>query len=253
MKKDKERKEALTDDERDYRRRRKIVSIASLLVLILFFAVVAVAVGKPLLDMIADPEKFRQWVDSHSIWGRLAFVGMMMLQVIVAVIPGEPMEIGAGYAFGAWEGLLLCLVGMALGTAVIFLFTKLLGVKMVEAFISREKLYSMKFLQNESRLEFIVFLIFLIPGTPKDVLTYFVGLTPMRLRTFLLLSSIARIPSIISSTLGGNALGTQDYRTAVIVFAVTAVLSLAGLLVYRYHSRKKNEKGGDSNSSLIEH
>ena len=173
-------KETLPQEERRYRRRRKMVSLLSLLILLLFFAAVTVWIGGPLLEMLGDPDEFRSWVDSHSMFGRLIFIGMVILQVIVAVIPGEPMEIGAGYAFGAVEGTILCLVGTAIGSSLVFLFTKKLGIRMVEAFISREKLQSLKFLQNAERLNLVIFLAFLIPGTPKDVLTYFAGLTPIR-------------------------------------------------------------------------
>lgn len=128
-----------TEEDKRYRLRRKIVSVVSFAVLIAFFAVVTITVGKPLIEKLEDPDGFRRWVDGHHLWGRLAFIGMTILQVVVAVIPGEPMEIGAGYAFGAWEGMFLCLVGVALGSAIIYAFTRLLGVRMVEAFISREK------------------------------------------------------------------------------------------------------------------
>lgn len=242
-----------SEETKRYLRRRRIVSLVSLLILIVLFAVVAVKIGVPLVQMVENPSQFRDWVNSHSLWGRLAFVGMIVLQVVVAIIPGEPMEIGAGYAFGAVEGTFLCLLGTALGSALVFLFTKKLGVKMVEAFISREKLEHVKLLQNAARLNFILFVVFLIPGTPKDVLTYVAGLTPIRLSIFLLLTTIARIPSVVSSTIGGNALGTENYAMAVAVFLVTAVLSGIGALLYRHHSQKKQKKEGESNSSATEH
>ena len=245
-------KETLPQEERRYRRRRKMVSLLSMLILLLFFAAVTVWIGGPLLEMLGDPDEFRSWVDSHSMFGRLIFIGMVILQVIVAVIPGEPMEIGAGYAFGAVEGTILCLVGTAIGSSLVFLFTKKLGIRMVEAFISREKLQSLKFLQNAERLNLVIFLAFLIPGTPKDVLTYFAGLTPIRLRTFLLLTSLARIPSVVSSTLGGNALGTENYGMAVVVFLVTAVISAVGALIYKQHTQKKQMKEGDTDSSVVD-
>lgn len=235
---------AENSEDRNYLRRRKAVSICSLAVLLIFFAVVGITIGKPLLQMVSDPEAFRQWVDGRAFWGRLAFVGMMCLQVVVAIIPGEPMEIGAGYAFGPWEGLALCLAGAAAGSALIYLFARKWGGKMVEAFISREKLQSVRFLQDAKRLNLLVFLIFFIPGTPKDVITYFIGLTPMRLPVFLLITSVARIPSVVTSTLGGDALGVQDYTLAAVIFACTAALSLAGILVYRRLCRR-HQKPGD--------
>jgi uncharacterized membrane protein YdjX (TVP38/TMEM64 family) len=177
-------------------------------------------------------------------------VGMMVLQVVVAVIPGEALEIGAGYAFGAWEGLLLCLIGAAIGSAIIFFFVKLLGVKMVEAFISREKINSLKFIKSSRRLNLLMFILFFIPGTPKDLFTYFAGLTPMKLHTFLMISTIARIPSVITSTIGGHALGTQQYVFAAVVFAITIIVSLIGILIYRRISKQEKEKEESQNDTI---
>ncbi len=222
-----------------YQRRRRIISVISFCILALLFIVLTITVGKPLMKFVSDPEQFQAWVDTNGIWGRLAMIGLIVLQVVVAVIPGEVFEIGAGYAFGAWEGMFLCLIGAAIGSAIIYGFTKVFGIKMVEAFISREKIQSLKFIRNAKKLDLLIFILFFIPGTPKDLITYFIGLTPMRLRTFLIISSIARIPSVISSTLGGAALGMQNYQFAIIVFVITAVLSAIGLWVYHIISKRK--------------
>lgn len=125
-------------------------------------------------------------------------------------------------------------------SAVIYGFIKVFGYKMVEAFISREKIQSLRFIQNSKRLNLLIFLLFFIPGTPKDIITYFIGLTPMKLGTFLLISSVARIPSVISSTMGGHALGMQNYMTAILVFVITATMSLIGILIYRKISSQNN-------------
>ena len=199
-------------------------------------------VGRPMLQFVSQPDQFREWVDSHGLWGRVAFVGMMMFQVFVAIIPGEPLEIGAGYAFGVLEGTLLCVLATSLSGTLIFLIVKKFGMKFVTLFVSEEKIHSLKFLQNTRRLDLIAFLLFFIPGTPKDVLTYIAGLTPMRLSTWIFITTVARLPSVITSTVGGNALGTQEYLFAVIVFAATAVISGVGVLVYRkitQHHQKK--------------
>ena len=237
-----EKHREMTSADRDYQKRKRLASIVSLLVLIAFFVVITVFIGKPMVEGLADPEEFRQWVDSHGPVGRLAFLGMMTLQVVVAMIPGEPLEIAAGYVFGNFEGLLLCILGAVLGTIIIFGFTRLFGIKMVEAFISREKIESIRFLHNPEKRNVLVFLLFFIPGTPKDVITYFIGLTSMKLPAFLLLSSIGRIPSVITSTIVGNALGTQNYVAAVLVFVGTGLAAAAGLWVYHLICRKKREQ-----------
>lgn len=210
-------------------------------IFVLFSAAVAWLIGKPLLQFVSEPEKFRQWVDSHGLPGPLAFLGMMLLQVFVAVIPGEPLEIGAGYAFGAVEGTILCILGAAIGSTLVFLFVRRFGVRAVEVFISREKIQSLRFLQNTRRVHLFLLVAFLLPGTPKDVLCYVAGLTTLKLGPFILISSICRLPSIVTSTIGGNALGSGQWGMAALVFAATLVISAIGLWIYKRILRLREE------------
>lgn len=189
--------------------------------------------GKPLIRFAREPELFRAWVDQQGLWGPVLFVGMVILQIIVAVIPGEPLEIAAGYAFGAVDGTLLCMLGAFLGSVMVFLLVRRFGTRAVEVFFPLEKFQSLRFLQNERRLTMWVFFIFLLPGTPKDVLCYFVGLTKLPLRSWLVISAVARIPSIVTSTIGGDALGMGNYAFAALVFVITIAVSGLGLLIYR--------------------
>ena len=107
--------------------------------------------GRQMLGLARRPEAFRAWIDSCGPWAPLCLVGLMCFQVVVAVLPGEPIEIGAGVAFGVWRGLALCLAGAAIGSVIIFLFTKKLGIKLVEVFVPLEKIRQLKFLQNNRR------------------------------------------------------------------------------------------------------
>ena len=147
-----------------------------------------------------------------------------------------------GVAFGVWQGLGLCLIGAALGSTIIFLFTKKLGIKLVEVFVPLEKIRQLKFLQNNRRLHVLVFLLFWIPGVPKDVLTYFVGLTEMKLPAFLAISTVARIPSALMSTSGGAALGSGRYKMAVWIFVGSVALGLVGAVYYRQLVKKEQRK-----------
>lgn len=217
-------------------RQKKLAAWCAGMIFILFIGLTAWYIGTPMVRLVSQPQAFRAWVEAHGFGGKLLFVGMVILQVIVAIIPGEPLEIGAGYAFGAVEGTLLCLIGIAIGSTLVFLLVRKFGVPLVEVFFSVEKIRSLRFLQDSRRLNRLTFLLFFIPGTPKDLLCYFVGLTEMKLPVWMAISFFARIPSVVTSTLGGDALGTQSYLRAVIVFAVAAVLSAAGL--YLYHRLK---------------
>lgn len=223
-------------------KKKRIAAIAGLAAVLALVGAVCWFVGKPLVEFVSEPEKFRAWVDASGVWGRLAFIGMMAFQIVIAFIPGEPLEIGAGYAFGAVEGTVLCLLGALVGSVAVFLFVKKFGMRFVTLFISEEKIHSMKFLQNEKRLNLISYILFLIPGTPKDVMTYIVGLTPMKLPFWIFITLTARIPSVVTSTIGGDALGTQNYQFAILVFIATAVLSGLGLLVYGMIARGRGKK-----------
>ena len=223
------------------REKRWIVGLGLGLFLVLF-VLVAWYAGRPLVAFASEPERFQQWVDSQGLLAPVLFMGMVILQVVVAVIPGEPLEIAAGYAFGALEGTVLCVLGTLIGGVLVFLLVRRFGAQAVEVFFDLEKFRSLRFFQDRRRLTFWVFLVFFLPGTPKDVLCYFVGLTDMRLRTWILVSAMARIPSIITSTVGGNALGGQDYRLAVIVFAVTLGVSLLGGGLYTLYTRRNKKK-----------
>lgn len=225
------------------REKRWIVGLGLGLFLVLF-VLVAWYAGRPLVAFASEPERFQQWVDSQGLLAPVLFVGMVILQVVVAVIPGEPLEIAAGYAFGALEGTILCVLGTLIGGVLVFLLVRRFGAQAVEVFFDLEKFRSLRFFQDRRRLTFWVFLVFFLPGTPKDVLCYFVGLTDMRLRTWILVSAVARIPSIITSTVGGSALGMGEYAFAAIAFLAALAISGLGLLAYRaicrFHERRES-------------
>ncbi len=214
-------------------------SVAVLLAFIAVLALLCLALSGPVMKLFSDPEGFRAWVEGHGIWGKVAFVALMLLQVIAAFIPGEPLEIAAGYAFGTWMGSFLCLLGTTLGSLLIFLFVRRWGRALVEKIFPKEKIDSLKFLQDEKKLELLVFILFFIPGTPKDMLTWCVGLTRMKLGSWMAISTTARLPSILTSTVGGDALGMQNYQFAILVFGCTLIISALGLLVYREVCRRK--------------
>ncbi len=216
--------------------------IIKLILFAFIMLILTVLLGQPIVRAVNDPAAFRSWVEGYGIWGKILFLIMMYVQTVIAFIPGEPLEIAAGYAFGAVPGLIITLIGQTLGSITVFLFVKKYGMKLVEAFISREKIASMRFLKDEKKLEAIVFFIFLAPGTPKDALCYFVGLTPMRLGAWLLISSVARIPSVVTSTIGGNALGVGRIPMAIIVFAATVVVSVAGYWLFTRYSKMRERR-----------
>ncbi len=223
-------------------RQKKGVYIAAVLVFLVFMAAITIFIGKPLVAFAEDPHQFRQWVDASGIWGRLIFVGMVVLQVVVAFIPGEPIELAAGYAFGFWEGSILTLAGFLIGSWIVFALVRRFGVKLVEVFFSKNKLDEIKFLQNPKKTKVISFLLMLIPGTPKDMLSYFAGLTHLTTRQWLTIVAVGRLPSLITSTITGAAAGEKNYLVSAISLGVTLLITLVGILYYRILCKREKEQ-----------
>lgn len=229
-------------DDSFVKKHRKTFGIISVCVFIAFMALVGWFIGRPMVRLVSEPDTFRAWIESKGFVGQIIFIGMVAVQVVFAIIPGEPLEIGAGYAFGAIEGTVLCIIGALIGSVTVFAFVRTFGVKLIELFYPVEKINEMKFLKNTKNFELVSFIVFAVPGTPKDLLVYFFGVTKMTWGYFIFINTVGRLPSIVTSTIGGNALGKQNYIFAIITFAVTILLSIAGLLLYRFLSDKHNKK-----------
>ena len=226
-------------------RRKKLWAGAALVVFLLLAALVCRYVGVPMLRFAAEPEKFRLWIQAHGLWGELAYMGMVALQILVAVIPGEPLEIAGGYAFGVLKGTTLCMLAAGAGSAIVLLLSRRFGTRLAELFFTKEKLASLRFLKSSPKKTLLLLLIFMLPGTPKDLICFYAGLTDIKLPALLIICSLGRFPSIITSALGGDALGTKSYLFAGAVFIATLAVSAAGLMIYNRVCRKNEPPESD--------
>ena len=216
-----------------------VISIASAVICIL------AVIGAILLKDYFSPEnleRLKAFVDDHWLSGRLIFIAVCAIQVIIALIPGEAVEIAGGVIFGAWEGAFICLTGIMIGSVTAILLVRKFGRKFVESLYPREKIDSLPILNNPKKRNAVIALLFFIPGTPKDLITYIVGLTEVSVPMYILLTTAARFPSIIMSTLGGDAFGEGKFVKAVIIFAATAVISGVGYLIYVLIQKGMNKK-----------
>lgn len=193
--------------------------------------------GRELAMLLRDPQVFKARLDSYGAWSEVCFVAIRTVQTVFKCIPAEPLEVASGYAFGVWGGLLWCMVGTQIGSWIILLLTKRFGKRFIARMTDADLEDRFSFLRNQKKMRPLLFLIYLIPGAPKDLLTYFVAFTDLKIAEFLVITSIARIPSIITSTMCGAYFGEKNYIAAVLIYAITILLSLAGVWAYRRLSR----------------
>ena len=135
----------------------------------------------------------------------------------------------------------LLLAAVLLGGCAAMFLARRFGLKLVKSLFPNQDIENLAIFKKPDRLKILTFILFLIPGTPKDVMIYALGLTPMGIWQGVLLSTAARIPSIITSTLSGHALGEEQYLAAAIIYALTGIISLAAILIYRKKNRKPDK------------
>ena len=224
-------------------KKQKKIGIIALIIAIIVMLAAAYFVGRPLITYVSEPDKFRALVDNNRLLSALAYAAMNIIQVVISLIPGEPFELLAGYAFGAVDGTLLCLIAATAGSMIVFALVRKFGVRLLEIFFDEEKINSLKFLKSSPNRYFIMLVVFLIPGTPKDLLAYYAGLTDMKWWLWLIMCFFGRIPSVITSTISGDALGEQKYLAAGIVTGATLLLAGAGLIIYKRILNKHAAEG----------
>ena len=204
-----------------------------LVISILVMAGLTLALTQPILNFIEDPTSLSIWMNQAGILGPIVFMLLNIVQVLLAIIPGGPFEVAAGALFGPWAGTLMCDIAMSIGGMITFFFVRKFGIKFIELFTTREKLESVKFLHSNDRATSLLFLFFLFPGTPKDLMCYVVGLTDIKWTTWFFINLVGRFPAILLSALGGSALGEQKYGIFIAAFAIIILLYFIGTFLYK--------------------
>ncbi|MGN1421191.1 MAG: TVP38/TMEM64 family protein [Eubacterium sp.] len=210
-------------------------------IILTLFLVLYLTVGKSLTAFVSDTDSFKQWLDSYNGLSAAVFVFIRAFQTVIKIIPAEPLEIASGYAFGTFGGLALCSLGSFLGSLVIVMLSRLFGAKFVNAFINEEQINQLKIISNKNNQRLFLIVFYLIPGTPKDIFTYIAGTLKINLVEFFVITTLARIPSIITSTICGAQISEKNYITALIVFLLTGLITAICTFAYKkYNDKQKN-------------
>lgn len=223
---------------------KKIVSII-FIVLLIGLLIYLVPLFKELLTE-AGRENFKQSIDDLGIFGIFLLFALQFAQIFLVVIPGEPIEILAGMCYGAVWGTLFVMISSLLISCFIFFLVRRFGREFVYNFYKKDKvkkILNSKLFKDTKRIEFIILLLFLIPGTPKDLFVYLAALLPIRPYRFIIISTFARFPSIITSTLAGANIVEGNFHTALILYGVIfALVIIIILIVNRYDKSKTTDE-----------
>lgn len=188
----------------------------------------------PLLAYANDPVQFQAWLTSFGPMAIVIMIVCIMLKVIFPMLPGKVLEIAAGYCFGFWHGLWIVLLANALGTWCVRMLVRQFGQSIILRFLDQQTIEHFPVWENKQRFTLLVWLTYLIPGTPKDALTYVISLSPMRTPNLIFITTTARIFTVSAGVFSGSALLQKQYEIAFWITLLFLVISALGLYIYRH-------------------
>lgn len=221
--------------------------------LIAFFAlmVIVVILIWPYIHEAFEPGGLSRVIDDVRNAGPLGFLillAVQFMQIVVAFIPGEVVQMAAGMMYGPWLGAAVVLLGCIISSAFVFAVVHRLGAPFVRDMVPTKYLDKFNAFEESGKLSIVVFILFLIPAMPKDTFTYLVPLTNMRMRDFLVLSNVGRIPGIVISTYAANGLVDDNITQSIIIFAVVAVIAIVAIVFrdkimnFFHHDKGENDR-----------
>ena len=216
---------------------RRVKAFKYILIIIVIVLLIGLIVYLfPVIKNLSTPKgqiEFKKLVSDLGFVGLLVLFGLQFAQIFLIILPGEPIEILAGMCYGGIGGTLFITISAFIISSIIFFAVRKLGRKFVYSFCSKErieKIENSKLFRNPKKIEWIMLLLFLIPGTPKDLLVYIAGLLPLKPLRFILISTFARLPSVISSTFAGSSIVAGNWKYSLVIYAVT--FALVGIFIF---------------------
>ena len=208
-----------------------ILKFALLLLIIIGLPLYIYFFEPQLIDSMSSMENVNALFEHYHAESILVYIGAQILQIIICVIPGQWLQFAAGYMYGFWLGFLYSIIGAAIGSVVTYYLAKLLGRDAMHPIFGEARINEFIHKLNSKKAIVIVFLIFLIPGVPKDLCNYAAGISEMKLKPFLIVSLVGRSPGMMGSLLIGRQIEAGNYTGAIVVAAVAVVLCVVGIIM----------------------
>ncbi len=212
--------------------------VLTILILGLFFTIIIYQYNSQIWNqaikfysLLQNQHRLKGFITSFGAYSPLAYILIQVSQVIVAPIPGGAIEFLGGYLFGVKAGFIYSMIGLFFGSLLAFGLARIFEKWAVEKFVSKDTIKKFDYLIGHEGA-ILSFLLFLIPGFPKDALCYILGLTPMHLGIFLIISTIGRIPGTLMACLQGGKAFEHQYKLFLILLGISAFIIL---IFYIYH------------------
>jgi uncharacterized membrane protein YdjX (TVP38/TMEM64 family) len=207
-----------------------LIVVIALLLVHQFNSRIWVKIGE-IYELLHHGPELKKLIASFGPYSPLAYILMQVMQVVVAPIPGGAIEFIGGYLFGAKMGFFYSMIGLILGSLLAFGLARVFERVAVEKFVHIRTRKKFDYLIGHEGV-ILSFVLFLIPGFPKDALCYILGLTPMHLGIFLVISTIGRIPGTLIACLQGGKAFDHQYQALLILFGISALVIM---VFYIYH------------------
>lgn len=210
-----------------------IINIVLLVLFVVFISYISIVYVPDLSKMLRNPVAFRSYLLTFGSRSVLVFCVFQVLQVLIAPIPGELVQIAGGYVYGIWNGTLFSTLGIYSGSIIAFYIARWLGWPLLRVFLPADKMEHLAFLLNSQKSIIGIFIVFLIPGIPKDILSYVAGATPINFWSFFIAASLGRLPGIFMSAYIGSSVQTGHYAAAVAVTLLALLIFSLGISIQK--------------------
>ncbi len=228
----------------DKKKKLKIFKIILFIIVAIIFTVITIYLF-PVMRNLSTKEgqiEFKDKVTSSGVYGVILLFILQLAQIFLFILPGEPIEILAGMCYGWFWGTIFIIISSTIIATLIFWLVRKIGKQFVYDFSDEEKIKKIennKLFQNPKKIELVLFILFLVPGTPKDLLTYLSGLLPIKMRRFIVISTIARVPSIVTSTIAGANIAIGDWKKGIILYVLIVVIVVIALFIFNKFDKDK--------------
>ena len=191
-----------------------------------------------IIRLVKDPQVYVETINNKHLSIGISYILLSIIQTIIPIIPGEPVELLGGYLFGKVNGTIICFISESLASIIVVLLARKYGKIFLSYLIEDKKLNTIDKLKSKKAFG-IFSLLFIIPGTPKDLLCYFSGIADYDIVPLLIVATIGRIPSIVSSTISAGLFQEKRYLISILIYAITVLICFIDILIYNKLTKNK--------------